>query len=130
MKSVRAKPAAPSSRAQVVGFEEQRLPSDALVWHLCAPGELRRDTDPVWTATVHKTERAVLKSGEPVLYYLMTKRAGKRAFVREELQPVPSSIYSAGSGRLPLGASHPQRRLPGDKVVQHPPRRLPDTTPE
>ena len=72
MKSVRAKPAAPASRA--VGFEEQRLPSDALVHYLYAPGELegdkrRRATDPVWSVTVHKIERAVVKSGEPVLYY-------------------------------------------------------------
>ena len=37
--------------------------------------------------TVHKIERAVMKSGEPVLYYLMD--GPKRAFVRGELQVVP-----------------------------------------
>ena len=83
MKSVRAKPAAPAARA-----EEQRLPSDALVLYLYAPGELegdkrRRATDPVPSVTVHKIERAVVKSGEPVLYYLMSP--GARGFVREEL---------------------------------------------
>ena len=87
MKSVKAKPAAPASRA--VGFEEQRLPSDALVRYLYAPGELegdkrRRATDPVWSVTVHKIERAVVKSGESVLYYLMPP--GERGFLREELQ--------------------------------------------
>ena len=92
MKSVRAKPAAPASRARAVGFEEQRLPSDELVHYLYAPGELeggkrRRANDPVWSVTVHKIERAVVKSGEPVLYYLMD--GPKRAFVRGELQVVP-----------------------------------------
>ena len=91
MKSVRAKPAVPPSRARAVGFEEQRLPSDALVRYLYAPGELEGDkrcraTDPVWSMTVHKIERAVVKSGEPVLYYLMD--GPKRAFVRGELQVV------------------------------------------
>ena len=37
-------------------------------------------------------ERSVVKTGEPVLYYLMATLAGEgpmRAFVREELQVVP-----------------------------------------
>ena len=92
MKSVRAKPAAPAARARAVGFEEQRLPSDALVRYLYAPGELegdkrRRATDPVWSVTVHKIERAVVKSRKPVLYYLMP--AGGRGFICGELQLVP-----------------------------------------
>ena len=98
MKSVRAKPAA---RARAVGFEEQRLPSDALVRYLYAPGELavdkrRRATDPVWSETVHKIAHAVVESGESVLYYLMPTPAGKgpeRAFVREELQLYSASGY-------------------------------------
>ena len=36
---------------------------------------------------MHKIERAVVKSGEPVRYYLMP--AGGRKFIREELQLVP-----------------------------------------
>ena len=92
MKSVRAKPAGPASGARAVGFEEQRLPSDVLVRYLYAPGELEGDkrhraTDPVWSFRVHKIERAVVKSGEPVLYYLMD--GPKRGFVRSELQVVP-----------------------------------------
>ena len=92
MKSVRAKPAVLASHARAVGFEEQRLQSDALVRYLYAPGELegdkrRRATDPIWSVTVHEIERAVVKSGEPVLYYLMPAR--ERAFVREDLQLVP-----------------------------------------
>ena len=95
MKSVRGKPAAPASRARTVGFEEQCLPSDALVRYLYAPGDhlegdkRRRATDPVWSMTVHKIERAEVKSGEPVLYYLMPMPAGERRFIREELQLVP-----------------------------------------
>ena len=63
-----------------------------LVRYLYASDELegdkrRRATDPVWSVTVHKIERAVVKSGEPVLYYLMPAR--ERAFVREDLQLVP-----------------------------------------
>ena len=85
MESVRAKPAAPASCARAVGCEEQRLPSDALVRYLYAPGELegdkrRRATDPVWSVTVHKIERAVVKSGEPVLYYLMPTPAGEGVY--------------------------------------------------
>ena len=41
---------------------------------------------------MNKIERAVVKSGEPVLYYLMPTPAGKgpeRAFVCKELQLVP-----------------------------------------
>ena len=65
-----------------MGFEEQRLPSDALVRYLYAPGELggdkrRRATHPVWSETVHKIERVVVKSGEPVLNYLVPKPAGE-----------------------------------------------------
>ena len=41
MKSVRAKPAAPASRARTVGTEEQRLPSDVFVRYLYVPGELK-----------------------------------------------------------------------------------------
>ena len=95
MKGVRAKPAAPASRARD-GIEEQHLPRDALVRHLYAPCELdgdkkRRATDHVWSVTVHKIERAVVKSGElePMLYYLMPTPDGERGLVREEPQVVP-----------------------------------------
>ena len=63
--------------------------------YLSAPGELegdkrRRPNDPVWSVTAQNLiERAVVKSGETVLYYLMSKRAGERGFVCEELQLVP-----------------------------------------
>ena len=38
---------------------------------------------------MHKIERAVVKSREPVLHYLMPTPAGERGFIREELQLVP-----------------------------------------
>ena len=93
MNSVRTKSGASASHARVVGIDEQRLLSDALVRCLYVPDELkgdkrRRATDPVWSVTVHKMERAVVKSGEPVLYYLMCTPTGERE-IREELQLVP-----------------------------------------
>ena len=50
----------------------------------------RRAIHPVWSVTVHKVEHAVVKSGESVLYYLVTMpAAGESAFVRQELRLVP-----------------------------------------
>ena len=94
--------ATPAHAVRAVGFDEQRLPSNVMVQYLYAPGELeggerRRATDPVavWSVTVHSIDRSVVKSGEPVLYYLMPARGAaasegpKHAFAREELQVVP-----------------------------------------
>ena len=92
---VNSTPAVPAHRN--VGFDEVRLPSDVCVCYLYAPGELeggeqRRATDPIWSVTIHTIERSVVKTGEPVLYYLSPTPTGegpKRAFVCEELQIVP-----------------------------------------
>ena len=45
---------------------------------------------------MHKIERAVVKSGKPVLYYLMD--GPKHAFVRGELQVVPVDTEALPEG--------------------------------
>ena len=89
-KAVSARPAAPARRS--VGFKEQKLPPGVGVRYLYQPGELeggrRRATDPTWSLTVHRVDRTVTKSGDPVVYYLCAG-APSRGFVREELQVVP-----------------------------------------
>ena len=86
-----------------VGLEEKRIPTDVSVRYLYQPGELeggrRRATDPVWSLTQHTVERAVVKKGEPILYYLV--EGPERGFVREELLVVP-----------------PDTQLPPDGVLQ------------
>ena len=92
-KAVSARPAAPARRP--VGFEEQKLPPGVGVRYLYQPGELegsrRRATDPTWSLTVHRLERSVIKTGEPIVYYLDVP---PRGFVREELQVVPPDTKS------------------------------------
>ena len=92
-KAVSARPAAPVRRP--VGFEEQKLPSGVGVRYLYQPGELeggrRRATDPTWSLNVHRLERSVTKTGEPIVYYL---DGPPRGFVREELQVVPPDTQS------------------------------------
>ena len=91
-KAVSARPAAAPSAARhrPIGFKEQKLPLGVGVRYLYQPGELeggrRRATDPTWSLTVHRVERTVTKSGDPVVYYL---DGPSRGFVREELQVVP-----------------------------------------
>ena len=85
-----------------VGLREQKLPSGVGVRYLYQPGELeggrRRATDPVWSLEIYKLARAVAKTGEPVVYYLVD--GPQRGFVREELMIVP-----------------PDTKLPPDDVV-------------
>ena len=92
-KAVSARPAAPARRP--VGFKEQKLPPGVGVRYLYQPGELeggrRRATDPTWSLTVHRVERSVTKTGDPVVYYL---DGPSRGFVREELQVVPPNTQS------------------------------------
>ena len=92
-KAVSARPAAPARRP--VGFEEQKLHSGVGVRYLYQPGELeggrRRATDPTWSLNVHRLERSVTKTGEPIVYYL---DGPPRGFVREELQVVPPDTQS------------------------------------
>ena len=90
----RSQPAAPASRP--VGFDEKVLPSGVAVRYLYAPGEIesderRRATDPIWSVDVYLIDRTVVKTNEPVRYYLLSKQGigPRRSFVREELQPVP-----------------------------------------
>ena len=94
-KAVSARPAAPARRP--VGFKEQKLPPGVGVRYLYQPGELeggrRRATDPTWSLTVHRVERTVTKTGDPVVYYLCAG-APSRGFVREELQVVPPDTQS------------------------------------
>ena len=93
-KAVSARPAAPA-RHRPIGFKEQKLPLGVGVRYLYQPGELeggrRRATDPTWSLTVHRVERTVAKSGDPVVYYL---DGPSRGFVREELQVVPPDTQS------------------------------------
>ena len=93
-KAVSARPAAPA-RHRPIGFKEQMLPLGVGVRYLYQPGELeggrRRATDPTWSLTVHRVERTVTKSGDPVVYYL---DGPSRGFVREELQVVPPDTQS------------------------------------
>ena len=93
-KAVSARPAAPA-RYRPIGFKEQKLPLGVGVRYLYQPGELeggrRRATDPTWSLTVHRVERTVTKSGDPVVYYL---DGPSRGFVREELQVVPPDTQS------------------------------------
>lgn len=53
------------------GLLEQKPPSGVGVCYLDQPSELevgrRRATDHVWSLTIHRLERSVTKSGEPVL---------------------------------------------------------------
>ena len=92
-KAVSARPAAPARRP--VGFKEQKLPPGVGVRYLYQPGELeggrRRATDPTWSLTIHRVERTVTKTGDPVVYYL---DGPSRGFVREELQVVPPDTQS------------------------------------
>ena len=94
-KAVSARPAAPTRRP--VGFEEQKLPSGVGVRYLYQSGELeggrRRATDPTWSLTVHRLERSIIKTGEPIVYYL-DEYGPSRGFVREELQVVPPDTQS------------------------------------
>ena len=91
LKNVPQKPSAPGSQMRKVGLMESHLPSSVDVRYLYQPGELeggrRRATDPVWSISVHKLERAVTNPGQPVMYYLVDGPA--RGFVREELLVVP-----------------------------------------
>ena len=93
-KAVSARPAAPA-RHRPIGFKEQKLPPEVGVRYLYQPGELeggrRRATDPTWSLTVHRVERTVTKSDDPVVYYL---DGPSRSFVREELQVVPPDTQS------------------------------------
>ena len=74
-----------------VGLFEELLPDDASVRYLYQPGELeggkRRATDPIWSLDIYEQDKAVIKPGEPITYYLLN--GPKRGFVREELQIVP-----------------------------------------
>ena len=93
-KAVSARPAAPA-RHKPIGFKEQKLPLGVGVRYLYQPGELeggrRRATDHTWSLTVHRVERTVTKSGDPVVYYL---DGPSRGFVRKELQVVPPDTQS------------------------------------
>ena len=93
-KAVSARPAAPA-RHRPIGFKEQKLPPEVGVRYLYQPGELeggrRRATNPTWSLTVHRVERTVTKSDDPVVYYL---DGPSRSFVREELQVVPPGTQS------------------------------------
>ena len=89
-RAVNARSSVRSSRP--VGLKEKRLDSSVNVRYLIAPGELeggkKRATDPNWSLKVYKIDRSIIKTGEPVLYYL--KDGPGRRFVREELMMVAS----------------------------------------
>jgi hypothetical protein len=73
------------------------------VRYLYQPGELeggerRRSTDPIWSLDIYRIERAVMKPGEPILYYL---NGIKRGFVHQELLVVPSNTELPPSRIMP-----------------------------
>lgn len=99
-KTVRVKPSAPTKHTN-----EKRLPNNVAVRFLYQPGELeggerRRATDPIWSLNIHRIERAVMKPGEPILYYLNDIRRG---FVKEELLGVPPNTELPPDGIMPKG---------------------------
>jgi hypothetical protein len=105
LKSVIAKSSAPTKEAN-----EQRLPSNVKVRYLYQPGELeggerRRATDPIWSLDVHQIKHVVMRSGEPITYYLQS--APKRGFVRQELLVVPSDTRLPPDGVLPPNGVFP-----------------------
>ena len=73
-----------------VGAAERTFPSDE-VRYLLAPGELEggrlRAIDPNWSLETFKLTRAMVKQGQPVLYWLCD--GPKCSLVREELMVVP-----------------------------------------
>ena len=83
---------------------EERLPPNVGVRFLYLGGELegggerRRATDPIWSLDIHRIERAVMKPGEPILYYI---NGMKRGFVREELLVVPPNTELPPDAILP-----------------------------
>ena len=81
-----------NKRASRPGRLEPRLPSDALVRYLYAPGELeggqKRATDPIWSLKTYEIDHVITKPGEPKMYWLRAP-APDRSFVREELLVVP-----------------------------------------
>ena len=92
-KAIKNKTVNVKSSAPIKVKNEQRLPSNVGVRYLYQPGELeggerRRATDPIWSLNIYRIERAVIKSGEPILYYL---NGIKRGFVQQELLVVPSN---------------------------------------
>ena len=72
-KSVVQKPSAVVP-GRAVGLLEERLSSDADLRYIHQPGEQeggrRRATDPIWSLEVLEQERAIVRPGEPVVYYL------------------------------------------------------------
>ena len=102
IKMVMQKPSTPAARP--VGLKEQKLPSGVGVRYLYQPGELEggrsHAADPVWSLEVYRLRRSVVKSDEPVLYYLQD--GPMRGFVREELLVV-----------------FPDTELPPDEVLKH-----------
>lgn len=95
-KSVNVLPSAP------IKGKEERLPNNVGVRYLYQPGELeggdrKRATDPIWSLDIYRIERAVMKPGEPILYYL---NGIKRGFVRQELLVVPLNTELPPSGVL------------------------------
>jgi hypothetical protein len=99
LKQVVVKSSTPTREAN-----EERLPSNVGVRYLYQPGELeggerRRATDPIWSLDIYRIERAVMKPGEPIIYYL-EQPAPKRSFVKEELLIVPRNTELPPKGVL------------------------------
>ena len=72
----------------------KKLTSGLSVRYLFQPGELeggrRRATDPIWSLKVYEIEKIMIKTNEPVIYYVFD--GPKRWFVLEELLVVPPDI--------------------------------------
>ena len=92
------------SSAPTKDTNEERLPSSVGVRYLYQPGELeggqqRRATDPIWSLDIYRIDRAVMKPGEPILYYL---NGITRGFVRQELLVIPQNTELPPDGILPV----------------------------
>ena len=98
-KTIPQRMSAPAAKSRPVGLKEKKIPPDVMVRYLYQPGELeggrRRATDPVWSLKLYYIGRSVVKTGEPVLYYLQD--GPQRGFVREELMIVPNDTQDPPS---------------------------------
>ena len=92
-KAIKNKTVTVQSSAPTKIKNEKRLPNNVGVRYLYQPGELeggerRRATDPIWSLDIYRIDRAVIKPGDPILYYL---NGVARGFVRQELLVIPQN---------------------------------------
>ena len=81
---------------RLIGVNELQLPKGTTIWFLLAPREWKNDpferykiTDPIWSSSLHKIQRIVVRKNPlmPILYYL-DELGSQRLFVREQLMHI------------------------------------------